>query len=76
MTRDGNQHRGGIPDAQLRNQDAGCLRAALSGPAVPSGRALGVLGSDQLCDLRGVEGRALAEVVAAHEEVDGPGIVE
>jgi hypothetical protein len=59
----------------LRNEGTCCLLAAQR-PGRPSGSALRVLRSDQLCDLRGVESRALAEVVAAHEEVDGPGIVK
>src|SRR5580692_10493088 len=38
--------------------------------------ALGVLGRDKLRDLRGVERRALAQVVAADEELDAVRVVE
>jgi hypothetical protein len=42
----------------------------------PSGGARPGLRRYQLRDLRGVERRPLAQVVAAHEELDGTGIVE
>ena len=75
MTRDAKPAPTHIPDASCGPRTR-LPAGRAQRPGRPSGRALGVLGSDQLCDLRGIEGRALAEVVTAHEEVDGPGIVE
>ena len=61
-------------DAELRARPlaGGGLEVEVSFPAPPPGSELA---DEHLRDLGGVQGRALAQVVAADEEVDRPGIV-